>query len=998
MKKQLTLLLMLLLMVVGKVTAIEVTPIANLTNVEVTFTNSAEFANAITTAINNSGVTGNVPAQGINLVIKLGGGASFTAADVATIKNNAPWSKVAGVDLSDIADLQVTQGMFSGWDYFSKIVLPAGAITTTIPASAFQGCRNLIELTVGSETNSFASVTTIEDNAFEGAFNEPRAAKSMLSFAACTSVGTRAFTNTPYLGGVTLGNDVSTISNNAFQNSGIETFPVPATNTALTTIYGNTFQNCDALTTVVIPDGVTTINNEAFENCDNLATFTLGAAVTTMGITATNNCPNLTAFNVVAGNTNFATIDGFLLDYAKTTIIRCPSGKTGQTYLTNDFASVTTIKQNAFNGSKLTKLTFSPAMTTVESYAFTNSDIEEIVINDQLTNVALDAFNDAKDLTKFTGGTGAGANCYTTANGILFKNGANGKIQTLIRVPEGMPQADFSAAMESWPATLSELGASSFRECTHISQVVLPEDIKSFGTHTFTGCTGLTTITLPGSLETFGDAPFQFCSALTTVNIGNNTNFTQCATTGIIYGKNNNNEKTLYLFPAGSPVTKPTIAADTKVIAAEAFAYAAYVQEIKVPQGVHTLEAGCFHACNAHTIIIPHSVTKVANADVFAGCKNLTSIYWLPEKLLGYFYNSNANTWSSNLFYEAKTDQIDVYVSNEYSDTNDNLGTKSLQELYAGARGTVGADKGWGDCKSVQTVYHRALTEDNSADAALGNSGDGQKTNPTYANATSANNYTFLTLYRDFSTDADVDGTAVEPYYTLVLPVSMTEAQVEETFGEGTEIYHFAGREEKVINFNSATTIEAGEPCIIRPTLRATSYMIDLRDTTPMAKVVDDTDNAVGNGKTVASCPITTNDETKNYSYSFKATYQKGAEVPAYAYYVSNNVKKVGEEYCGVVKYLTKKGKFGKGLRGYICCDDETPDATEPAKEMMFMSFNGVADTTTGIAFEGFTANDSNASKGVYTLSGQLVRANGNDLSNLPAGLYLVNGKKTLVK
>ena len=57
MKKQLTLLLMLLLMVVGKVTAIEVTPIANLTNVEVTFTNSAEFANAITTAINNSGVT-----------------------------------------------------------------------------------------------------------------------------------------------------------------------------------------------------------------------------------------------------------------------------------------------------------------------------------------------------------------------------------------------------------------------------------------------------------------------------------------------------------------------------------------------------------------------------------------------------------------------------------------------------------------------------------------------------------------------------------------------------------------------------------------------------------------------------------------------------------------------------------------------------------------------------------------------------------------------------
>ncbi len=991
MKKLLILLVSVLLMTTNKMAAIGVTPVANLHDVTVNFTGSETFAAAIEAALANE--PAQVPTTGVNLVINVTSG-TFTAADVATLKSKSDWQKVAGIDLSSATGLKVTEGMFNGWDYLSKIVLPDGALTPEIPNNAFRGCNNLVELTVGSNTNTFPGVTKIGDAAFAFAFSntDNRAgAKVSLSFPDCTEVSDYAFQNTAAIATASLSDNTTKIGANAFQNSGIEYFPVSSSNTALGTIYHNAFQNCDYLVDVVIPEGVVEIQNDAFENCAELKTFKLGSSVASIAVSATSNCPKLIEFVVPASNNSFSAIDGFLLSKDRHDLIRCPSGLTGDRFLTNGFANVTTIKENAFQGSKLTKLTLSDNITTIERFAFPESQITEIVINNDLANVNEQAFDGAKKLTTFSGGQNAGANEYTTKDGILYKNGESPEIKTLARVPEGMTQEQLNTVLNNWPSTLTELGPSCFRDCDKITTVTLPDNITTFGTHTFANCTGLTTITLPANLITFGDAPFQFCENLSDVELGSNTNFTK--EDGIIYGLNNNNEKTLYLFPAGLDNAKPKISPDTKVIAAEAFAYTNKVQEIKVPQGVHTLEAGCFHATSAQTIIIPHSVVNVANADVFSGCQQLTKIYWLPEKLLGYFINTNqGNQWSSNLFYQAKLENINVYVSNEYTDTNANLGTSSLVDLYSRAKGNIGADKGWGDCHSVQGVYHRALTEDYSATATLGNTGvnNVNKTNPAYANQTSENNYTFLTLYRDFSKPENEDDNA-EPYYTLVLPVSLTATEVTETFGEGTEIYHFAGREEKTLNFSTATTVNAGEPFIIRPKNRATAYLLDLRSSTPAAVAVDNDTHKTGNGKVVENCPV----EEGSYTYSFKATYQQDAEVPAYSYYVSNEVAEQDGNYYGVVKYLTKAGKFRKALRGYINCENEQPESIEPAKGITFMSFNGVATSIADIHFEGAPARQQN---GVYTLSGQQVRTNGTSLEGLPKGIYVVNGKKTIVK
>ena len=65
------------------------------------------------------------------------------------------------------------------------------------------------------------------------------------------------------------------------------------------TAIGNTFketgafQDCTALTSVILPDGVTEIQDNAFQGCTSLETVTIPASVTLLRNCAFDNCPNL---------------------------------------------------------------------------------------------------------------------------------------------------------------------------------------------------------------------------------------------------------------------------------------------------------------------------------------------------------------------------------------------------------------------------------------------------------------------------------------------------------------------------------------------------------------------------------------------------------------------------------------------------------------------------------------------------------------------------------
>ena len=122
----------------------------------------------------------------------------------------------------------------------------------------------------------------------------------------------------------------------------------------LQTIGDSAFENCDALTSVNIPDLVT-IGDKAFYDCDGLTSFSMTSAVTTVGEDAfaycdnlasfhvgkefknhkgnfLTYCPKLTTITVADGNTNnYISVDNVLIhnaDYGSYIVV-CASGKTG---------------------------------------------------------------------------------------------------------------------------------------------------------------------------------------------------------------------------------------------------------------------------------------------------------------------------------------------------------------------------------------------------------------------------------------------------------------------------------------------------------------------------------------------------------------------------------------------------------------------------------------------------------------------------------------------
>jgi hypothetical protein len=73
-------------------------------------------------------------------------------------------------------------------------------------------------------------------------------------------------------------------------------------------------------------------------------------------------------------------------------------------------------------------------------------------------------------------------------------------------------------------------------------------------------------------------------------------------------------------------------------------------------------------------------------------------------------------------------------------------------------------------------------------------------------------------------------------------------------------------------------------------------------------------------------------------------------------------------------------------------------DATGKAKQLS-ISINGVEeDTTTGIAGLTIDNGAQTAIQKVFNLNGQMVKSNSTSLENLPKGIYIVNGKKYVVR
>jgi len=216
----------------------------------------------------------------------------------------------------------------------------------------------------------------------------------------------------------------------------------------------------------------------------------------------------------------------------------------------------------------------------------------------------------------------------------------------------------------------------------------------------------------------------------------------------------------------------------------------------------------------------------------------------------------------------------------------------------------------------------------------------------------------------------------------LVLPFSMNEAQVRETFGEGTMIMQFDDVANNTIKFKRHyyQYIVAGQPCLIFPTA-GWDAVADSSDHTTvstftMRQVSVRSDNAGLKEYTSTTIP----------GYTMKGLYAASTTVPGVSYWlVANNT--IGRRTTS----YTVNGNFMAYIQG--------PSAPLGVKELTvgFARFDeDLESETTGIV--DVQNRQSRSTGNVYNLQGVLVKANAVDFEGLPAGIYIVNGKKYSIK
>ena len=221
---------------------------------------------------------------------------------------------------------------------------------------------------------------------------------------------------------------------------------------------------------------------------------------------------------------------------------------------------------------------------------------------------------------------------------------------------------------------------------------------------------------------------------------------------------------------------------------------------------------------------------------------------------------------------------------------------------------------------------------------------------------------------------------------TISLPFNIMGSRVEEIFGAGTEIIMLDnatvsnGAARLHFIYHEIQNILPGYPYLIKPTKDVNGFEITNKYINPeMAQVDMDCGDYVA--KMVAGYSTGDLTNTANGKSGYSVKYGEND------IFVSDSDGKL---------YVSAGNSFGKGYRSYIAKKPGTP-----AAKSISMSYSGVDDSDYNIPTEiKFVELAPEAVKafgfsGVYNLNGQYV---GDTTENLPAGVYIANGRKIVIK
>lgn len=209
-------------------------------------------------------------------------------------------------------------------------------------------------------------------------------------------------------------------------------------------------------------------------------------------------------------------------------------------------------------------------------------------------------------------------------------------------------------------------------------------------------------------------------------------------------------------------------------------------------------------------------------------------------------------------------------------------------------------------------------------------------------------------------------------WYAVVLPFSVSQKQMKDVFGKDVKVLHYSDVEGTDLNLfeHFYQMIVGGTPVLVKPSKEVTNPVFS--NVTLTSETVVDIENT-----------------------GFKCTGSwDDVDFPEYSYFIDAKTNSFYLYDPTKVETNTVKPHAG-AFRSWIISTSKNPSE---AKQLT-MHINGIEEQgeTTAI-WNAISGNDdaATATKGIYNLSGQ--KMNAADTRSLPKGIYIVNGKKFIVK
>ena len=534
-----------------------------------------------------------------------------------------------------------------------------------------------------------------------------------------------------------------------------------------------------------------------------------------------------------------------------------------------------------------------------------------------------------------------------------------------------------------------------------LKSIALPRDMNCIGKDCLADCSSLTKIIIPDGVKSIGDEAFRDCNHVTSLNI-----------------------------PEGCTTIGRSAFLNTRL------------QAVKLPSTLESIGQEAFMGNkDLTTITFPKPATKLTlGYYVFNGCDNLRDIYITD---VAPTIDENGETFTNTQQGQNVSKNGLTSGSVTFDDYRESSGDNPIFLHYPKDKGKDYGDISTDNCRTFKYTYD-GKEGYKQANGYMDKYPQGEEAKNWYNEHSGWARFAFASEYDEKPIDVPEQYND-DRWYTMCFPFNLTRKQIEDTFGSGTEVCNFQYVEKEQIGevtvysirFNedlivnglkadgetpitpgSKIITKANQPYMFHPSQKPDNGIYQITDGDRTEYEEKDGESVKTNhlisfevtDKTAGSFERKADESTSSVNAVFQGNYEKDKLIPYGVFFLGGN------EYYKIEAAKEEGRTTGKlkQFTAYVQITDEEFNADKYIADLkkskqanqakiIYPSQWGEDDmssSTTTAILPVHVASKPVAMENVriYNLQGQLVGIGADTLKTLHNGIYVMNGKKYVIR